>query len=93
MELLLRLDPVVEFRLANTSWLEEGFRIRRDYLSRVQETFGARIESVRFEEFEMATAINGWVGLLQADRPFLFAIRERLSGTILFVGTVSDPTA
>ena len=29
--------------------------------------------------------------VLQADRPFLFAIRERLYGTILFVGTVTDP--
>ena len=27
------------------------------------------------------------------DRPFLFAIRERLSGTILFSGVVEDPTA
>jgi serpin B len=26
------------------------------------------------------------------DRPFVFAIRERLSGTILFVGIVGDPT-
>jgi serpin B len=25
------------------------------------------------------------------DRPYLFALRERLSGTILFVGTVRDP--
>jgi serpin B len=30
--------------------------------------------------------------VLQADRPFLFAIHERISGAILFVGTVSDPT-
>jgi serine protease inhibitor len=30
---------------------------------------------------------------LVADRPFLFAIRERLTGTILFVGMVGDPTA
>jgi serpin B len=28
-----------------------------------------------------------------ADRPFLFAIRERFSGTILFIGTIGDPTA
>ncbi len=28
-----------------------------------------------------------------ADRPFLFAIRERLSGTILFIGVIGDPTA
>jgi serine protease inhibitor len=27
------------------------------------------------------------------DRPFVFAIRERLSGTILFLGMVGDPTA
>ncbi len=30
---------------------------------------------------------------LMVNRPFLFAIRERLSGTILFVGLVEDPTA
>jgi len=29
----------------------------------------------------------------RVDRPFLFAIRERLSGTVLFVGAVEDPTA
>jgi serpin B len=28
---------------------------------------------------------------IRADRPFLFAIRERLSGTILFVGAIVDP--
>jgi serpin B len=27
-----------------------------------------------------------------ADRPFVFALRERLSGTILFMGLVQDPT-
>jgi serpin B len=27
------------------------------------------------------------------DRPFLFAIRERTSGTLLFVGRVGDPAA
>jgi serpin B len=28
---------------------------------------------------------------LAADRPFIVAIRERLSGTLLFLGTVYDP--
>lgn len=27
------------------------------------------------------------------DRPFAFALRERLSGTVLFLGSVGDPTA
>ena len=31
--------------------------------------------------------------LLRADRPFLFAIRERLSGTILFIGKMAMPPA
>lgn len=29
--------------------------------------------------------------VFRADRPFLFAIRERISGTVLFMGTVIDP--
>jgi serpin B len=33
------------------------------------------------------------IRLTAIDRPFLFAIRERLSGTILFVGRVMDPSA
>ena len=35
------------------------------------------------------TSFNGLI----VDRPFVFAIRERLTGTILFVGFVGDPTA
>ena len=98
MELLLRLDPSVEFRLANTSWLEEGFRIRRDYLSRVQETFGARIESVRFEESDMANAINGWVAESTGGRVTDLVTPEEFAGlvalmvnTVYFKGEWTDP--
>ena len=35
------------------------------------------------------TSVSAFV----VDRPFVFAIRERLSGTLLFVGMVGDPTA
>ena len=35
------------------------------------------------------TSFTGFV----VDRPFVFALRERLSGAVLFVGLVGDPTA
>lgn len=51
------------------------------------------------EEGTEAAAVSGGVMVdsapleLRADRPFLFVLRERLSGTILFMGVVNDPTA
>jgi serine protease inhibitor len=30
---------------------------------------------------------------VRMDRPLIFLIRERLTGTILFLGIVNDPTA
>jgi serine protease inhibitor len=30
--------------------------------------------------------------IMRVDRPFLFAIRERLSGAVVFLGTIGDPT-
>ena len=66
------------------------------YISRVvQKTF---IE-VNEEGTEAAAATGVGVGVTSVaptfflDRPFLFVIREGLSGTILFAGRVADPTA
>jgi len=40
----------------------------------------------------VGVGLESFTGLV-ADRPFLLAIRERLSGTLLFIGVVGDPTA
>jgi len=32
------------------------------------------------------------VPIFRADHPFLFAIRDRRSGALLFLGRVADPT-
>ena len=52
------------------------------------------------EEGTEAAAVTGGVATVSSappeirfDRPFLFVIRERLSGTILFLGVINDPTA
>ncbi|MDE2982468.1 MAG: serpin family protein [Gemmatimonadota bacterium] len=41
----------------------------------------------------VVTVVESAVPIVRADRPFLFVIRERLSGTILFVGNVASPPA
>ena len=51
------------------------------------------------EEGTEAAAVTGGTvfdsgpATVRADRPFLFVLRERLTGTVLFVGVVNDPTA
>jgi serpin B len=50
------------------------------------------------EEGTEAAAVTGGVMVtslppeVRMDRPFLFALRERFSGTILFMGILNDPT-
>ena len=54
---------------------------------------------VNEEGTEAAAATSVGIGATAApqaiviDRPFVFAIRERFSGTILFIGRMMDPTA
>lgn len=60
--LLRGVDPQVEFRIANSVWLQERFPFLPSYQDRVSGVFGARVEAVDFDD-EAATleAINGWV--------------------------------
>jgi serpin B len=71
------------------------FSADNTYLSRViQKTF------VDVNEEGTVAAAATMVGVVDTamppgvyvDRPFVFAIRERFSGTILFIGKVMDPT-
>ena len=78
----------------------------RANLSRLSPVGGLRISSVKQKSWvevneegtEAAAAtvvsvVESAVPVVRADRPFLFFIRERLSGTILFVGKVASPPA
>ncbi len=69
------------------------------YLSRVQQKSflkvderGTEAAAATFAEIFIICAGCGTPAFV-FDRPFLFAIRERLSGTVLFMGVIGDPTA
>ena len=64
------------------------------HISAVRQKTYMRVDE---EGTEAAAATSVTVGVTSAppgltvDRPYLLAIRERLSGTVLFMGTVRDP--
>jgi serpin B len=68
----------------------------RLHISRVKQKAFVEVD----EEGTRAAAVTSVeVGVTSApptfvvDRPFVFAIRERLSGALLFTGVVRDPAA
>jgi len=88
------MDVAFEPDLADFDRLAEGGD--DFYISEVRQK--AFVE-VNEEGTEAAAATSVGVGVVSApptyrvDRPFLFAIRERFSGAVLFIGQVLDPTA
>jgi serine protease inhibitor len=66
----------------SSPWIDE---VKQKSFVRVDEegTEAAAVTSV--------TMVTSMPPEMRADRPFLFAIRERLSGTILFMGVISEP--
>ena len=60
--------------------------VQKSYVDVNEEgTEAAAATSVEVEVVSMPVAVR-------VDRPFIFAIRERFSGTILFIGKVVDPS-
>ncbi len=65
------------------------------HISKVKQKSFIQVDE---EGTEAAAATSVEMGVTSAgpvvrvDRPFLFAIRERLSGTILFLGRITDPS-
>lgn len=80
---------------ADLSRMAEGARKMELHVREVKQKSFVEVNE---EGTEAAAATSVGVGptsappTLRVDRPFLFVLRERLSGTILFVGKVMDPT-
>jgi serpin B len=99
----LRLDGVLRSLGMGIAFCDGG----DPNFTNMDETGRACISEVRHKTFvlvdeagtEAAAVTSVGVGVTSAplpvtiDRPFLFAIRERLSGTILFIGIVRNPAS
>ncbi len=63
------------------------------FISEVKQKTFVRVDEEGTEAAAFTSTVMSISGPaeIRADRPFLFAIRERLSGTILFMGVIVDP--
>lgn len=61
IELLLELDDSVEFRIANSVWIRDGFPAGETFLQTTGDYFDARVEELDFDDPEAPSTINGWV--------------------------------
>ncbi len=61
LELLRGLDPRVEFEVANSVWLREGFPVKPAWLSFVASSFDATARTLDFNSPSAPTTINAWV--------------------------------
>lgn len=72
-------------------------RVRDDvYISGVRQKTYIDVHELGTEAAAVTSvtvSVTSMPPILRFDRPFLYAIRERESGAILFIGRVGDPTA
>lgn len=64
------------------------------HISRVKQKTFMKVDEVGTEAAAVTSVVIGATSVplgLYVDRPFLVAIRERLSGSILFLGVIRDP--
>jgi serpin B len=92
----LGMEVAFDEAAADFSRMHRDARDLQLHISRVKQKAFVEVD----EEGTRAAAVTSVeVGvtsappMFRADRPFVFAIRERLSGTILFTGVVQDPSA
>jgi serine protease inhibitor len=92
-------DAFDEYR-ADFSRMTEIRRLGEVLISRVQQKSflkvderGTEAAAATFVEMVRVISVGPTIPAFVFDRPFLFAIREQLTGTVLFIGVIGDPTA
>ncbi|HSH46525.1 MAG TPA: serpin family protein [Longimicrobiales bacterium] len=68
IDLLLGLDPGVEFAVGNSAWVDDGAAFLPDYLARLEEFFDAEARSLDLQDPASLDVINDWVATRTRDR-------------------------
>ena len=66
--LLRGLDPVVDFRIANSIWYRTGFPVNQSFLDAGRDWFDARVSALDFGSAAAVPTINDWVSTATAGR-------------------------
>ncbi|HEX9564116.1 MAG TPA: serpin family protein [Gemmatimonadaceae bacterium] len=93
---LQRLGMITAFLERDADFSRLSAEVGRDlYISIVKQDTYAEVNEDGTEAAAVTTVGLKPISLesYRADRPFVFVIRERLSGAILFMGKIVDPTA
>lgn len=61
IDLLLDLDPAVDFALGNSIWSRTGIPFHEDFLDRTRSFFDAEVQELDFADPAAVDIINGWV--------------------------------
>jgi serine protease inhibitor len=62
MELLIGLDPEVQFQIANSIWYRLGLPFKQEFLDSCSYYFDAEVADLDFARPDAASIINQWVG-------------------------------
>lgn len=90
----LGMDQAFEAGRADFGALAEAGEREQLYLSRVEHRVFLEVDEAGTTAAAVTGVMVAAVSLgpeFHADRPFLMAIRERFTGTLLFLGTIGDP--
>jgi len=61
IKLLVGLDPMVIFEIANSIWYREGFQVEPDFIAVNKTYFNAEVSSLNFSNPSAIDIINKWV--------------------------------
>jgi serine protease inhibitor len=89
------VDGFAEFsRMTPTRLPGEVFisRVQQKSFLKVDER-GTEAAAATFVEMVRVSSLGPTIPAFVFDRPFLFAIREQLTGTVVFIGVIGDPAA